>query len=91
MAFTTTPVMADSESAVLARSIIWQALERLHPRRRAIIVLYEIEGATIPAIARLLGVAAVTVRWHLSIGRRELAAAVEGRTSRTVEPGDRHG
>jgi DNA-directed RNA polymerase specialized sigma24 family protein len=32
----------------------------------------------IPAIARLLGVAAVTVRWHLSIGRRELAAAVDG-------------
>ena len=91
VAFTTTPVMADSESAVLARSIIWQALERLHPRRRAIIVLYEIEGATIPAIARLLGVAAVTVRWHLSIGRRELAAAVDGRTSRTAEPGDRHG
>ena len=91
VAFTTTPVMADSESAVLAKSIIWQALERLHPRRRAIIVLYEIEGATIPAIARLLGVAAVTVRWHLSIGRRELAAAVEGRTSRTAEPGDRHG
>jgi hypothetical protein len=36
----------------------------------------------IPAIARLLGVAAVTVRWHLSIGRRELAAAVDGRRER---------
>ena len=70
---------ADTESALLARSIIWQALERLPPRRRAIIVLYEIEGMAIPAIARLLGVAAVTVRWHLSIGRRELAAAVDGR------------
>ena len=91
VAFTTTPVAADSESAALAKSIIWQALERLHPRRRAIIVLYEIEGATIPAIARLLGVAAVTVRWHLSVGRRELAAAVEGRMSRTKETGDRHG
>jgi RNA polymerase sigma-70 factor (ECF subfamily) len=90
-AFTVTPVMADSESAVLAKSIIWQALERLHPRRRAIIVLYEIEGATIPAIARLLGVAAVTVRWHLSIGRRELAAAVEGRQERSGESGGRHG
>ncbi len=69
----------DPESALLARSIIWQALERLAPRRRAIIVLYEIEGVSIPAIAKLLGVSAVTVRWHLSVGRRELAIAVEGR------------
>jgi RNA polymerase sigma-70 factor (ECF subfamily) len=69
----------DSESALLAKSIIWQALQRLPPRRRAILVLYEIEGMAIPAIARLLGVAAVTVRWHLSIGRRELAAVVDGR------------
>jgi RNA polymerase sigma-70 factor (ECF subfamily) len=67
------------ESALIARSIVWQALERLPPRRRAILVLYEIEGMAIPAIARMLGVAAVTVRWHLSIGRRELASAVEGR------------
>jgi RNA polymerase sigma-70 factor (ECF subfamily) len=66
------------ESALLARSIIWQALERLPPRRRAILVLYEIDGVAIPSIAKLLGVAAVTVRWHLSIGRRELAAAVNG-------------
>jgi RNA polymerase sigma-70 factor, ECF subfamily len=73
------PDPADPESALLARSIIWQALQRLAPRRRAILVLYEIEGVTIPAIARLLGVTAVTVRWHLSIGRRELADAVEGR------------
>ncbi len=78
-AFSTTPVASDSESALLARSIVWQALDRLPPRRRAIIVLYEIEGVGIPAIARLLGVAAVTVRWHLSMGRRELAAAVDGR------------
>ena len=70
---------ADPEAALLARSIIWQALQRLPPRRRAILVLYEIEGVAIPAIAKLLGVAAVTVRWHLSIGRRELAAAVEGK------------
>jgi RNA polymerase sigma-70 factor, ECF subfamily len=82
------PERSSSESALLARSMIRQALERLPPRRRAIIVLYEIEGATIPAIARLLGVAAVTVRWHLSIGRRELAAAVDGRIA--GNPGGNH-
>jgi RNA polymerase sigma-70 factor (ECF subfamily) len=73
------PGSSDTESAVLARSIVWQALQRLPPRRRAILVLYEIEGVGIPAIARLLGVAAVTVRWHLSMGRRQLAALVEPR------------
>ena len=87
-ALSTTPVVADSETALLARSIIWQALDRLPPRRRAIIVLYELEGVGIPAIARLLGVASVTVRWHLSVGRRELAAAVNGR--RQEPSGERH-
>jgi RNA polymerase sigma-70 factor (ECF subfamily) len=74
-----TPTTAHTERALMARSIVWQALQRLPPRRRAIVVLYEIEGVAIPSIARLLGIAAVTVRWHLSIGRRELAAAVNGR------------
>jgi len=74
------PDPGDPESSLLAKSIIWQALQRLPPRRRAILVLYELEGVTIAAIAQLLGVAAVTVRWHLSIGRRELAAAVKGGT-----------
>jgi RNA polymerase sigma-70 factor (ECF subfamily) len=66
----------DVESALVARSTIRQALDALPPRRRAILVMYEIEGATIPAIAAMLGVRAVTVRWHLSIGRRELARRV---------------
>ena len=87
-ALSTTPVVADTETALLARSIIWQALDRLPPRRRAIIVLYELEGVGIPAIARLLGVASVTVRWHLSVGRRELAAEVNGR--RKELSGERH-
>ena len=46
--------------------MVWQALARLPPRRRTIVVLYELEGAAIPDIAKLLGVTAVTVRWHLS-------------------------
>jgi RNA polymerase sigma-70 factor (ECF subfamily) len=61
------------ESAAVAHATVWRALERLTPRRRAILVMYELEGMTIPAISTLLGVAAVTVRWHLSRGRHELA------------------
>jgi RNA polymerase sigma-70 factor (ECF subfamily) len=67
---------ADPEAAFIARSLVWRALDALPPRRRAALVLYELEGATIPAIARLLGVTAVTVRWHLSAGRRQMAAII---------------
>ncbi len=68
----------DPEAALIARTTVWRALQSLRPRRRAAIVMYELEGATIPEIAELLGVSAVTVRWHLSRGRRELAKRIRG-------------
>jgi RNA polymerase sigma-70 factor (ECF subfamily) len=68
------------EGALIARSLIWQGLAALPPRRRAALVMYELEGATIPAIAKLLGVNQVTVRWHLSVGRRELARLLGARS-----------
>jgi len=77
------PVPHDSEASFVAKTTVWQALERLQPRRRAVIVMYELEGATIPAIAKSLGVTAVTVRWHLSMGRRELADVIKKLEVRT--------
>src|SRR5262245_40299192 len=64
------------EEQYVARATIWQGLDALPPRRRAALVLYELEGVTIPAIAALLGVTPITVRWHLSRGRRDLARAI---------------
>ncbi|HEX9945317.1 MAG TPA: sigma-70 family RNA polymerase sigma factor [Thermoanaerobaculia bacterium] len=61
------------EDAVVARATVQAALGRLSPRRRAAIVLHEIEGVPVREVARLLGVAEVTVRWHLLAARRELA------------------
>jgi RNA polymerase sigma-70 factor (ECF subfamily) len=81
------PVAPDSEASFVAKSTVWRALERLAPRRRAVIVMYELEGVTIPSIARQLGVSAVTVRWHLSMGRRELADVIK----RTEAGGQRFG
>jgi DNA-directed RNA polymerase specialized sigma24 family protein len=44
-------------------------------------VLHELEGTPVREVARLLGVAEVTVRWHLSAARRELARVIlEDRT-----------
>jgi RNA polymerase sigma-70 factor (ECF subfamily) len=69
---------SDPESAAVARATVRAALAALPPRRRAVIVLCELEGQTVQDAARLLGVAAVTVRWHLSAARRQLAHALQG-------------
>jgi RNA polymerase sigma-70 factor (ECF subfamily) len=63
----------DEEGARLARWAVRAALLALPPRRRAIVVLHEIEGRSAAEIAALLGSRAVTVRWHLAMARRELA------------------
>ena len=73
------PAQGDHEAALIARSLVRMALDRMPPRRRAMLILYEIEGRSIAEIARLTGVAAVTVRWHLSVGRRQMAAILKGR------------
>ena len=67
----------DGEAALVARATVWRALDLLAPRRRAIVVMYELEGMPIASIASLLGISAITVRWHLSVGRRELARLLE--------------
>ena len=63
---------SDQEAILVARATVWRALDALPPRRRAVVVMRELEALTIPAIASLLGISAVTVRWHLSAGRRDL-------------------
>jgi RNA polymerase sigma factor (sigma-70 family) len=67
----------DSEAVLIAKTAIWHALSVLPPRRRAIVVMYELEGLAIPAIASLLGISAITVRWHLSTGRRDLTRTLK--------------
>jgi RNA polymerase sigma-70 factor (ECF subfamily) len=61
------------EAALIARATVWRALDVLTPRRRAVIVMYELEGLSIAAIASSLAITAVTARWHLAMGRRDLA------------------
>ena len=76
LTYTAPATVASGEAAAIARATIWGALEKLPPRRRAIIVMCELEGLPIPSIAKTLGVRHVTVRWHLSKGRRELARVI---------------
>jgi RNA polymerase sigma-70 factor, ECF subfamily len=67
----------NAETAMIARTTVWKALDLLPPRRRAVIIMYELEGLAIPSIASLLGISSITVRWHLSRGRQELARAIK--------------
>jgi len=67
----------DAEAAVIARATVWKALDLLPPRRPAVIIMHELEGLEFSSIASLLGVSSITVRWHLSRGRRELARVIK--------------
>lgn len=69
---------AHPEDTQVARATVQAALARLAPRRRAAIILCEIEGRPVREVARLLGVTEVTVRWHLLAARRELAKVLQG-------------
>ena len=77
------PQPANPESALIARRAVWQALDRLPPRRRAVLVMHELDGRPPAEIAELLSISRITVRWHLSRGRRELARVLK------TETGDR--
>ena len=70
---------SNHEAALIAHTTIWDALRALPPRRRAAIVLYELDDVGVTDIAKLLGVSAVTVRWHLSVGRKELGRIIRNR------------
>jgi RNA polymerase sigma-70 factor (ECF subfamily) len=72
------------EAALIARATVWRALDTLTPRRRAVVVMHELEGLTIPAIASLLGISAITVRWHLSMGRRDLSRILRPQIGETT-------
>lgn len=63
---------ANPEAAYVAGAEVRSALARLPPRRRAVIVLHELEDRPVREIARLLHIREVTVRWHLARARREL-------------------
>ena len=78
------PLTRPSNSALIAKDAVWGALDALHPRRRAIVIMCELEGMTPSAIGSLLGVSTMTVRWHLSMGRRDLKRLLTPQTGDTI-------
>lgn len=63
----------DPAGAAVARATVRRALAGLPARRRAVVVLHELEEVPVAEVARLLGIAQVTVRWHLAAARKQLA------------------
>jgi RNA polymerase sigma factor (sigma-70 family) len=66
-------VTASHEPAALAADQVRAALARLSPRRRAVVVMAELEELGNGDIARLLGITQAAVRWHRAQARRALA------------------
>jgi len=73
---------ADPERAAVARRSVAAALAGLPPRRRAVVVLHELEERETAEIAGLLGISRATVRWHLAAGRRQLAELIDENPAR---------
>jgi RNA polymerase sigma-70 factor, ECF subfamily len=65
------------EGTYVSQATVWRALDHLSPRRRAVLVMSELEGMEMPAIASMLGISVITVRWHLARARRELARRIQ--------------
>ncbi len=66
-----------TETEAELRLAVQQALATLAPRRRAIVVLSEIEGRTSREIGETLKMSDVTVRWHLAAARKRLRRLLE--------------
>ncbi len=64
---------ASHEGAAIASDQVREALARLSPRRRAVVVMAELEELGTLEIARLLGITRDSVRWHRAQARRALA------------------
>ena len=67
----------DVERTELQRAL-GEALEKLPPRQRMIVSLFEIDGLTTEEVASMLSVSQVTVRWHLHQARRTLRELLQG-------------
>lgn len=61
----------DAEGAEI-RVQLQAALDTLPPRQRLVVWSFEVDGREISEIAATLGLSPVTVRWHLSEGRKAL-------------------
>ncbi|MEM7581946.1 MAG: RNA polymerase sigma factor [Acidobacteriota bacterium] len=68
---------SDVETRRVHRQAVRSALSTLDPRRRAIVILRELEDRPMREVARMLSITPVTARWHLAKARRQLAQLLQ--------------
>lgn len=68
---------SDPEKLAVARQQMDAALDELSPRRRAVLVLRELDGFEEAEVAELLGLRRATVRWHVAAARKHLRKRLE--------------
>lgn len=56
----------------------YRVIERISPKRRAVVLLHDISGEDIPTIAQIVGTSEATVRTRLRDGRKRLRELLEG-------------
>ena len=69
---------------VVARVTVERVMQKLSARRRAVLVLCDLEGLDGARVAELLGLRPSTVRWHLAAARKELARRLSEETTGVV-------
>ena len=69
----------DEASAAESRRALQQALDELTPEKRAVFVMYELEGIGCDEIAETMGVPRGTVHSRLHVARNDLRAALSSR------------
>jgi len=65
-----------------------QAVERLPPRQRVIVMMFDVDGQSGADIASALGISADTVRWHLHAARAALRSSLSEFGPTTKKEGD---
>ena len=70
------------ESEAHAQWLLDEAIRSLSVRRRAVLVLHELEGRKVAEIAGNLGIREATVRWHLALAKRCVREALGALRSR---------
>ncbi len=72
------PQQHDLSEHRFGRSTLWEAVDRLSPRQRAVIALKYLEERTVAEIADILEISVSATTSHLHAARRSLATDLEG-------------
>ena len=71
------PAADERVAAEQARAMVIRVLDKLDLDRRAVLVMHDLEGQTVPEIAAALGIPVATAYSRLRLAREDVAAALK--------------